>query len=111
MLNAFTQTTVVFLAGGFLEIAGGYLVWLWLREGRAMAYGLVGGVMLALFGVVLTFLPTHFGRAYAAYGGVFVVLSVLWGWRVDGRTPDLADGIGTVIVLAGVAVMMFWPRG
>ncbi len=107
---AFAKTAVLFLAGGLLEIAGGYLVWLWLREGRSVAYGLAGGLMLALFGVTLTLLPTHFGRAYAAYGGVFVVLSVLWGWRVDGHTPDVADGIVAAIVLAGVGVMMFWPR-
>lgn len=80
------------------------------RAVRQIALGVTGGLMLALFGVVLTFLPAHFGRTYAAYGGVFVVLSVLWGWQVDGRTPDLPDGIGAAIVMAGVGVMMLWPR-
>ena len=101
---------LLFAAGGVLEIAGGYLVWLWLREGRPAAYGLVGGLMLALFGVVLTFIPTHFGRAYAAYGGVFVVMSLLWGGFVDVRVPDRADVLGAVIVLIGVGVMLAVPR-
>lgn len=102
--------TLLFIAGGVLEIAGGYGVWLWLREGRPLVYGVIGAVMLALFGVVLTFIPSHFGRAYAAYGGVFVVLSVLWGWWVDGRAPDRMDALGASIVLLGVGVMLVAPR-
>lgn len=107
----FAHFAVPFLVGGVLEIAGGYAVWLTLRESRPLAYGLAGVGMLALFGVALTFLPTHFGRAYAAYGGVFVVLSVLWGWQVDGRAPDRMDVLGAAIVLAGVVVMLAGPRG
>ncbi len=67
-------------------------------------------MLLALFGVALTFLPSHFGRTYAAYGGVFVVLSLLWGWQVDGHTPDRADAIGAAVVLLGVGILFFWPR-
>jgi small multidrug resistance family-3 protein len=104
------QTVLVFLLAGILEIAGGYLVWLWLRESRSLWLGVGGAIMLVLFGVALTWLPTHFGRAYAAYGGAFVAMSVLWGWQVDGITPDGIDLVGMVIVLTGMSVMMFWPR-
>lgn len=100
-----------FLAGGLLEIAGGYLVWLAVREGRPVWFAVAGAVLLAGFGAVMTVLPTHFGRAYAAYGGVFIVLSLLWGWRVDGRAPDLLDLVGAGIILAGVVVMVAVPRG
>ena len=112
MMNpvAIVQTVIVFAVAGILEIAGGYLVWLWLREGKALLWGVAGAVMLALFGVALTWLPAHFGRAYAAYGGAFVAMSVLWGWRVDGIVPDRMDLVGTAIVLTGMSVMMFWPR-
>jgi len=67
--------------------------------------------VLFLYGVIPTFQPATFGRAYAAYGGVFIVLSILWGWRVDGVAPDRFDLIGGLIALVGVAVIMYWPRG
>jgi small multidrug resistance family-3 protein len=100
----------LFILAGFLEIGGGYLVWLWLRGGRGVLIGVVGAVLLALYGVVPTLQPAHFGRVYAAYGGVFVVLSLLWGWRIDGHRPDGADVIGAFLCLAGVSVIMYWPR-
>jgi small multidrug resistance family-3 protein len=67
--------------------------------------------VLFLCGIVPTFQPAHFGRVYAAYGGVFVLLSLLWGWRIDGTTPDRWDVIGASLCLFGVAVIMYAPRG
>lgn len=104
-------SAALFVVAGVLEIGGGYLVWLWLRDGRGWMLGTLGGLALFLYGVVPTFQPAHFGRVYAAYGGVFVVLSVLWGWRIDGVCPDVPDVAGALLCLAGVAVMMYWPRG
>jgi len=52
----------------------------------------------------------HFGRVYAAYGGVFIVLSLLWGWGIDRKTPDLYDGIGAAICLVGISVILWSPR-
>ncbi len=100
-----------FLLAGLCEIGGGYLVWLWLREGRSPWLGVAGAIVLVLYGVVPTLQPAHFGRVYAAYGGVFIVLSILWGWRVDKIVPDRFDLIGGLIALAGVFVIMYWPRG
>lgn len=99
-----------FISAGLLEIGGGYLVWLWLREGKSLWYGVVGGVILVLYGVVPTLQPAHFGRVYAAYGGVFIVLSILWGWKVDKIAPDRFDVIGGFVALLGVAIIMYWPR-
>jgi small multidrug resistance family-3 protein len=65
---------------------------------------------LVLYGIVPTYQPAHFGRVYAAYGGVFVVLSVLWGWGVDRVVPDRFDLLGAALCLAGVGVIMYWPR-
>jgi small multidrug resistance family-3 protein len=104
------RSIALFLVAGLMEIGGGYLVWLWLREGRAVALGVLGGLLLFLYGVLPTLQPTHFGRVYAAYGGVFVVLSLLWGWWVDGRRPDTADWVGALFCVVGVAVIMYWPR-
>ena len=92
------------------EIGGGYLIWLWLREGRSFWLALVGALVLILYGVIPTLQPAGFGRVYAAYGGVFIVLSLLWGWKVDKVPPDRADIIGGTIALLGVLVIMYWPR-
>jgi small multidrug resistance family-3 protein len=54
--------------------------------------------------------PAHFGRVYAAYGGFFIILSLLWGWMLDGNVPDRFDLIGGAIALVGVSVIMYWPR-
>lgn len=105
------RSIALFALAGLMEIGGGYLVWMWLREGRAVVLGVLGGLLLFLYGVVPTLQPAHFGRVYAAYGGVFVVLSLLWGWWVDGRRPDYADVAGGALCVVGVAVIMYWPRG
>ena len=99
-----------FILAGLCEIGGGYLIWLWLREGKPIAYGLIGSVVLVLYGIIPTFQPANFGRVYAAYGGIFIVLSIMWGWKIDSITPDRFDIIGGIIALIGVAVIMQWPR-
>jgi len=96
---------------GLCEIGGGYLVWLWMREGRPIGYALVGAVILVLYGIIPTFQTANFGRVYAAYGGVFIVLSILWGWKVDRIAPDRFDLVGGAVALIGVGIIMYWPRG
>ena len=106
------RATVLFLVAGLLEIGGGYLVWLWLRRGFHVGIGIGGFVALALYGIVPV-LQSHehpFGRIYAAYGAVFIVMSMLWGWGVDQRRPDVRDWIGAAISLVG-AVVILLPRG
>jgi small multidrug resistance family-3 protein len=109
--TAVARSLALFALAGVMEIGGGYLVWLWLRESRAVWLGALGGLLLFLYGVVPTRQPAYFGRVYAAYGGVFVILSVLWGWWIDGRAPDRFDVVGAALCLAGVAVIMYAPRG
>ena len=101
----------LFVLAGLAEIGGGYLVWLWLREGRSALLGVLGGVVLFVYGVVPTLQPAPFGRVYAAYGGVFVVLSLLWGALVARQAPDRFDLLGGLLCLAGVWVLMYAPRG
>jgi len=95
---------------GLCEIGGGYLVWQWIREGRSIWFALSGVVLLTTYGFVATFQPANFGRAYAAYGGVFIILSIVWGWKIDNIAPDRLDWVGAAVVLAGVLVMMYAPR-
>ena len=65
---------------------------------------------MILYGIIPTLQPANFGKVYAAYGGVFIVMSVIWGWLVDGNTPDMYDILGSLIALVGVWVIMYAPR-
>lgn len=104
-------TFSLFILAGIAEIGGGYLIWLWLREGKSFYYGMGGGLALALYGVIASLqnFPS-FGRVYAAYGGIFIFLSILWGWGIDKKTPDFYDWLGAGICLIGVSVILFGPR-
>jgi small multidrug resistance family-3 protein len=104
------QSLLLFVLAGFCEIGGGYLVWLALREGKSLWLAVLGVVILGLYGIVPTLQPVNFGRAYAAYGGIFIVLSLLWGWKVDRTVPDRFDLLGGAIALVGVWVMMYARR-
>ncbi|WP_026593629.1 YnfA family protein [Bacillus sp. UNC437CL72CviS29] len=105
------KAAVIFILAGLAEIGGGYLIWKWIREGGSIWFGLIGGIILCLYGVIATFqVFSSFGRIYAAYGGVFIVMSLLWGWMIDKKTPDLFDWAGAAFCLIGVFIIL-WPRG
>ncbi|MGN6244372.1 MAG: YnfA family protein [Motilibacteraceae bacterium] len=106
-----TRSVALFVAAGFAEIGGGYLVWRWLRDGAGWWVGVFGALVLVGYGVIPTLQENlSFGRVYAAYGGVFVVMSLLWGWGVDSVRPDRWDWLGALVIVAGVAVIAFAPR-
>lgn len=100
----------IFVLAGLCEIGGGYLVWLWLKSGKPWWYGIIGGVILVLYGIIATWQTADFGRVYASYGGIFIVLSLLWAWLVDDFRPDRYDLLGALVVLAGVWIMFYAPR-
>lgn len=105
------RSIVLFFFAGLAEIAGGYFVWIWIRYDASIMWGIFGGIVLILYGIVPTLqhFPS-FGRIYAAYGGVFIVMSILWGWWIDNIIPDLYDWAGTAVALIGTAVMLWFPR-
>ncbi len=104
------KSITLFILAGLCEIGGGYLIWIWLRENRGIGFALAGAIILIIYGIIPPFQPANFGRVYAAYGGIFVVLSILWGWKIDKIIPDRFDVIGGLICLLGVFVIMYWPR-
>jgi small multidrug resistance family-3 protein len=105
------RAILLFVLAGLAEIGSGYLVWRWLRESAALWVGLVGAVVLVLYGIIPTLQDeARFGRVYAAYGGVFVVLSLVWGWWLDGHRPDRYAVLGAVVVSVGVGIICFAPR-
>jgi small multidrug resistance family-3 protein len=103
-------TLFFFLLAGLCEIGGGYLVWLWLREDMSWILGAIGGFILFLYGIVPTFQPSYFHRIYAAYGGIFIVMALLWGLIFEGIVPDMYDIIGAAMACVGVAIIYYAPR-
>jgi small multidrug resistance family-3 protein len=102
----------LFVLAGLCEIGGGYLVWGWMREHKPLQWALVGGLILAAYGVVAALQPiSEFGRTYAAYGGIFITLALAWGFLVDGFRPNRWDLLGALICVVGVVVMVAPPRG
>jgi small multidrug resistance family-3 protein len=105
---AVVRAVALFIAAGLAEIGGGSLVWRWLREGAPLIVGALGAIILVVYGVIPTLQKSDdFGRIYAAYGGVFVVASLLWGWAIDGKRPDRFDWAGAAVVVVGVALIFF----
>jgi small multidrug resistance family-3 protein len=107
---ALTKSIALLVLAGLFEIGGGYLVWQWWRNRKGFFVGGLGGLILFFYGIVPTYQTENFGRVYAAYGGWFVVLSILWGWGVDHVPPDRYDVIGAAVCIVGVGIIMYAPR-
>jgi len=111
MTSAVVVTTLaLFFAAALFEIGGGYLVWRWLKEKGTWLYGLLGGLVLFGYGIIPTLQPAHFGRVYAAYGGIFIVSSIIWGFIVDKKNPDKYEIIGALVTLIGALIIFYAPR-
>ncbi len=93
------------------EIAGCFAFWAWLRLGKSVWWLIPGMMSLALFAWLLTFIEAdHAGRAYAAYGGVYILSSILWLWMIEGARPDRWDWLGAGVCILGAAIILFGPR-
>lgn len=105
------RSVALFAAAALAEIAGAYLIWVGLREGKGPLAVVVGALALVLYGVVAAQQPNNaFGRVLAAYGGVFVIGSLLWGVAFDDFQPDRYDMAGAIICLVGVGIIMYAPH-
>ncbi len=104
------KTILLFLATAVAEIVGCYLPYLCLREGKSAWLLLPAALSLALFSWLLTLHPTAAGRIYAAYGGVYIFVAILWLWAVDGIRPTTWDIVGSLVAMAGMGIIMFGPR-
>jgi small multidrug resistance family-3 protein len=105
------RSIALFVAAAVAEIGGAWLIWQAVREGRAWWWAALGGVALIVYGFVAAAqADPNFGRVLAAYGGVFVAGSLLWGAILDGFRPDRYDVIGALVCLAGVGIIMYAPR-
>lgn len=100
----------LFFLAAILEIGGGYLVWQWIREHRTIILGISGGIILFIYGIIPTFQPSHFGRVYAAYGGIFIISSIIWGFLIERKKPDRYEIIGSIVSVSGALIIFYSPR-
>jgi small multidrug resistance family-3 protein len=105
------KTLALFGVTAIAEILGCYLAYLCLREGKSSWLLVPAALSLAAFAWLLTLHPTAAGRIYAAYGGVYICVAILWLWLVDGIRPSTWDLVGSMVALCGMALIMFAPRG
>ena len=104
------KTVSLFFITALAEILGCYLPYLWLKEGKSILLLIPAVLSLALFAWLLTLHPTASGRVYAAYGGIYIFVAVLWLWAVDGIRPTTWDIVGACVALLGMSIIMFAPR-
>lgn len=104
------RTLGLFVATALAEIVGCYLPYLWLKQGRSAWLLVPAAASLALFAWLLTLHPQPAGRVYAAYGGIYIGVALIWLWRVDGIRPTAADWVGVGLCILGMLVIMFGPR-
>ncbi|MCA2015885.1 YnfA family protein [Vibrio tritonius] len=104
------KTIGLFFITAIAEIVGCYLPYLWLKQDKSAWLLLPAGLSLALFAWLLSLHPTAAGRVYAAYGGIYIFVAILWLWVVDGIRPTLWDVVGATVALFGMAIIMFAPR-
>ena len=110
MAKVIITSLALFVVTALAEIGGGYLIWQWLRESKGKLLGIVGGLVLFSYGIIITLQPAGFGRVYAAYGGIFIAMSIVWGMIVDKKKPDRYEIVGGLIAIVGAAVIMYAPR-
>ncbi|ASK35896.1 YnfA family protein [Alloalcanivorax mobilis] len=105
------KTSALFMLTALAEILGCYLPWLWLRQGGSVWLLVPAALCLAAFAWLLTLHPSDAGRVYAAYGGVYISMAMVWLWLVDGVRPTITDLAGAGLCLLGVAVIVLGSRG
>lgn len=104
------KTFGLFVVTAIAEIVGCYLPYLWLKKNGSAWLLLPAAASLALFAWLLTLHPTAAGRVYAAYGGIYIGVAIVWLWLVDGQKPSQWDLVGAAVAICGMAIIMLGPR-
>lgn len=104
------KTVGFFVLAAICEMAGAYMIWQWQRNNQPVWIALLGLAALFAYSFIQTLQAFGFGRTFAAYGGIFILTALIWGWLVDHQVPDRWDWIGAAICLVGVTVILAAPR-
>jgi small multidrug resistance family-3 protein len=108
----YATTAIIYAGAALAEIVGCFAFWAWLRQGQSPVWLAAGIPSLIIFAWLLTLAPSDYaGRAYAAYGGVYIVASLVWLWLAEGHVPDRWDLAGGLLALLAAAIILFAPRG
>jgi small multidrug resistance family-3 protein len=111
-VHTLAPSLLAYIVAAFAEIAGCFAFWAWLRLDRSPWWLILGMLSLALFAFMLTLVDVDFaGRAYAAYGGIYIAASLAWLWTVEGQGPDRWDLLGAGVCLLGAGIILLGPRG
>ncbi len=112
-LSAAAASILLLLAAASCEIVARLFAWEWIREGRGILWGCASIAAIALSLVLPAFQGERFqfGRSTAAYGALFVALALIWNWRASRKIPEISDVVGGAFCLAGLLILMYWPRG
>lgn len=111
-MTTLLSNTLIFVGAAIAEIAGCFAFWAWLRSGKSPLWLAPGLLSLIIFAYLLTLVPSdHAGRAYAAYGGIYIAASLFWLWLAEGQRPDLWDMTGGAVAILGAMIILFAPRG
>lgn len=105
-----TRTILVFVIASIFEISGCYFVWQWLKNNKPIEQGILGLILLGLYGVTATMQTENFAKVYVVYGGVFIVASIVWAYIFDNYKPDKLDTIGLLFITIGIILLYFVPR-
>jgi small multidrug resistance family-3 protein len=105
-----TKTILVFIIASIFEICGCYFIWQWLKNDKGLGVGILGIILLTLYGVVATLQTGIFAKVYVVYGGVFILTSLVWSYYFDKYKPDLLDSIGLTLIIFGIIIVYFVPR-
>lgn len=110
MILGLGKTFVLFVSAALFEIAGAYLIWQWQRNEKSVLVAIFGLVALFIYSLIQTTQEFGFGRTFAAYGGIFILVAMLWGWFVDKQSPSTWDWLGVLLCLIGAVVIVVAPR-
>ena len=105
-----TKTILVFIIASIFEISGCYFIWQWLKSNKGIQLGILGIILLTLYGVIATFQSGTFAKVYVVYGGVFIIASLVWAYFFDKYRPDKIDNLGLLFIVVGIILIYFVPR-
>lgn len=104
------QTIILFIIASIFEISGCYFVWQWFKNNKGAEFGILGVLLLAVYGILAALQTGSFAKVYVVYGGIFIIAALVWSYFFDKYIPDFFDFIGLIFIIIGIVFIYFVPR-